>query len=244
MRLNQVLAIESDLKKRVYSELTELDKACRKADLLNGFVSTYEPLAEDGEQFPPEHKRVQFNTREVLQTIHKSLGELFNIEATKDFANCEAKADIVVDGAVLMAQVPTTYLLFLEKQLKDIGTMLERIVELDPAEDWRSDENDRGIHVSAPNKRHRTKKNQRGIVLYPATTEHPAQAQLITEDQIVGYVTTVKRSGAIPREVKRTLQRRVEKLSNVVKSAREEANTREVVRQDASRLLDYVFAEI
>ncbi len=244
MRLNQVLAIESDLKKRVYSELTELDKACRKPDLLNGFVSTYEPLAEDGEMFPPEHKRVQFNTREVLQTIHKSLGELFDIEATKDFANCDAKADIVVDGQVLMAQVPTTYLLFLEKQLKDIGTMLERIVELDPAEEWRGDENDRGMYVSAPNKRHRTKKVQRGIVLYPATTEHPAQAQLITEDQIVGYVTTVKRSGAIPLELKRTLQRRVEKLSNVVKSAREEANTCEVVRRDASKLLDYVFAEI
>ena len=48
MRLNQVLAIESDLKKRVYSELTELDKATRKAELLNGFISTYEPLAEDG----------------------------------------------------------------------------------------------------------------------------------------------------------------------------------------------------
>ncbi|KIG14369.1 hypothetical protein DB30_06844 [Enhygromyxa salina] len=244
MRLNQFLAIESDLKKRVFAELTELDKACRKPDLLNGFVATYEALAEDGEHFPTEQKRVQYNAREVLQTIHKSLGELFNIEATKDFANCEVKADVVVDGKTLMAQVPTTFLLFLEKQLKDIGTMVERIVELDPAEDWRSDENDKGVHVSAPSKRHRTKKIQKGIVLYPATEEHPAQAQLITEDQIVGYVTTIKRSGAIPREVKRTLQRRIEKLSNAVKCAREEANTREVVRQDASAMLDYVFAEL
>ncbi|PRQ06794.1 DUF7873 family protein [Enhygromyxa salina] len=244
MRLNQFLAIESDLKKRVFAELTELDKACRKPDLLNGFVATYEALAEDGEHFPTEQKRVQYNAREVLQTIHKSLGELFNIEATKDFANCEVKADVVVDGQTLMAQVPTTFLLFLEKQLKDIGTMVERIVELDPAEDWRSDENDKGMHVSAPSKRHRTKKIQKGIVLYPATEEHPAQAQLITEDQIVGYVTTVKRSGAIPREIKRTLQRRIEKLSNAVKCAREEANTRDVVRQDASAMLDYVFAEL
>lgn len=244
MRLNQVLAVESDLKKRVFSELTELDKACRKPDLLNGFVSTYEPVAEDGERFPPEQKRVQYNAREVLQSIHKSLGELFDIEATKDWANTEARADIVVEGQTLMAQVPTTFLLFLEKQLKDIGTMIERIVELDTAEDWRSDENDRGVHVSTPSKRHRTKKVQKGIVLYPATEEHPAQTQLITDDQIVGYVTTVKRSGAIPRETKRNLQRRVERLSNAVKSAREEANTREVVRQDASKLLDYVFAEL
>ena len=244
MRLNQVLAIESDLKKRVYSELTELDKACRKPELLNGFVSTYEPLAEDGERFPPEQKRVQYNAREVLQTIHKSLSELFDIEATKDFANCEAKADVVVDGTTIMAQVPTTFLLFLEKQLKDLGTMVERIVELDTAEDWRNDENDRGVHVSAASKRHRTKKVQKGIVLYPATEEHPAQTQLITDDQIIGYVTTVKRSGAIPRELKRTLLRRIEKLSNAVKSAREEANTREVMRKDAGALLSYVFAEL
>lgn len=244
MRLNQVLAIESDLKKRVYSELTELDKACRKAELLNGFVSTYEPVAEDGERFPPEQKRVQYNAREVLQTIHRSLAELFNTEATKDFANCEAKADIVVDGVTIMAQVPPTFLLFLEKQLKDLGTMVERIVELDTAEEWRTDENDRGVHVSVASKRHRTKKVQKGIVLYPATEEHPAQTQLITDDQIVGYVTTIKRSGAIPREIKRNLQRRIETLSNAVKSAREEANTRDVTRHDAAALLAYVFAEL
>ncbi len=243
MRLNQVLSIESELKKRVFTEITELDKACRKPDLLNGFVSTYEPIAEDGEQFPTEQKRVQYNSREVLQSIHRNLNELFDIVATKDYANCEAKADVVVDGNVLMAQVPTTFLLFLEKQLKDIQTMVERIVELDSAEEWREDANDRGVFVSAPTKRHRTKKIQKGIVLYPATVEHPAQTQLITEDQIVGYVTTVKRSGAIPREVRKQLLRRIEKLSNAVKSAREEANTRECQRRDAKALLDYVFAE-
>ena len=244
MRLNQLLAVESDLKKRVYAEVTALDKACRKPDLLNGFVSTYEPVAEDGEHFPPEQKRVQYNTREVLSTIHRSLGELFAVEATKDFANTEAKADIVVEGKTLMAQVPTTFLLFLEKQLKDLGTMVERMVELDTAESWTSDDNDRGVQVSVPSKRHRTKKLQKGIVLYPATEEHPAQTQLITEDQIIGYVTTVKRSGALPKEAKRKLLRRIEGLSNAVKSAREEANTRECERQNPAALLDYVFAEM
>ena len=104
MRLNQVLAIESDLKKRVFSEITELDKACRKAELLNGFVSTYEPLAEDGDLLPTEQKRVQFNSREVLDSLHRGMAELFDIVATKDWANCEAKSDIVVDGKVVLAQ--------------------------------------------------------------------------------------------------------------------------------------------
>ena len=243
MRLNQDLAIESDLKKRVFSEITELDKACRKPDLLNGFVATYEPLAEDGEHFPTEQKRVQFNSREVLDSLHRGMAELFDIVATKDWANCEAKSDVVVDGQVIIAQVPTTFLLFIEKQLKDMQTMIERIVELDSAEEWREDGNDRGVFVSAPSKRHRTKKLQKAIVLYPATVEHPAQTQLITDDQIVGYVTTVKRSGAIPRETKKRLLRRIEKLANAVKAAREEANTRDCQRRNAAAVLDYVFSE-
>jgi hypothetical protein len=33
----------------------------------------------------------------------------------------------------------------------------------------------------------------------PATGEHPAQTQLITEDEIVGFSKTIKQSGAIPK---------------------------------------------
>ena len=45
--------------------------------------------------------------------------EALNIEAERDWANCDAKADIEVDGAVLIAQAPSTFLLHLEKRLSD-----------------------------------------------------------------------------------------------------------------------------
>lgn len=41
-------------------------------------------------------------------------------------------------------------------------------------------------------------KTQRPIVLYDATDNHPAQAQLITEDVLAGLQEKVDISGAIP----------------------------------------------
>lgn len=45
---------------------------------------------------------------------------LFDVTATKDWANCEARADVTVDGWVLVSAVPVSCLLFLEKRLTDI----------------------------------------------------------------------------------------------------------------------------
>jgi len=59
---------------------------------------------------------------------------MFDIVATQDWANCQAVADVVVDDQVILAQVPFTHLLFLEKQLLDIQTLVEKLPVLDPAE--------------------------------------------------------------------------------------------------------------
>lgn len=41
---------------------------------------------------------------------------MFDVVATQDFANCQAKADVMVEGRVLIKDAPVTHLLFLEKQ--------------------------------------------------------------------------------------------------------------------------------
>lgn len=65
---------------------------------------------------------------------------------------------------------------------------------------------------------------QKPIVLYAATPEHPAQTQLITEDVLAGYWSTVKQSGAMPATEKLALLERIDKLLRAVKDAREAAN--------------------
>ncbi|MDP2339573.1 MAG: hypothetical protein Q8O67_01335 [Deltaproteobacteria bacterium] len=232
-KLNQILAVEKGTKSRVYSEVTTMNASAQKPALFNGFSKNWKPKDEDSEVFPPESLRVQQNAREMLQNLARHLTELFDVSASKDWANCLARADVVVDGKVLLKQSPATYLLFLEKQLNDIQTFVGNLPILDPAEEWRFDEAS-NVYKSELTKTARTKKVQKPIVLYDATKEHPAQTQLITEDVVIGHWDTVKHSGALPPKRRQELLERVEKLIKAVKFAREEANAQEAEKKDVA----------
>ncbi|MBK9032832.1 MAG: hypothetical protein IPL61_16435 [Myxococcales bacterium] len=241
-KLNQILAIEKGLKTRVYAEFTELHNATQKPGLMNGFHKAYQPRDEDGETYPPEAQKVQHNAADVLERVATILTELFDITATKDWANCQAKADVIIDGRVLLRDVPATYLLFLEKQLSDLSTFIAKMAELDPGSDWSVDPST-GLFRTEPSATQRTKKLQRPIVLYDATEHHPAQTQLITEDVIAGQWITVKHSGAIPAPRKKQLLARIERLSHAVKYAREQANSIESPDQKlAKEVFAFLFA--
>ena len=221
--------MEKGVKARAFAELSELNKVIQKPALFNGFAKAYQPKDAEGETLPPENQRVQFVATEVLRSVERGLGELFDITARKDWTNCVAKADVLVDGNVVLTGAPVSFLLFLEKQLTDIRTFVGNLPVLDPAESWSEDKNS-GLYRTEPTSTHRTKKVQKPIVLYPATPEHPAQTQIITEDVIVGFWSQVKQSGAIPRPQKLIILDRVERLLKAVKEAREAANIQEEVK--------------
>jgi hypothetical protein len=240
-KLNQILAIEKGIKTRVYAEFTELHQATQKAPLMNGFHKSYQPRDEDGETYPSESQKVQHNASEVLERVAKSLAELFDITATKDWTNCNARADVVVDGQALLKDVPATYLLFLEKQLSDLHTFVGKMTELDPGSDWSVDPGT-GLYKTDTTLTQRTRKVQRPITLYEATKEHPAQTQLITEDVIAGTWMTIKYSGAMPAPRKKQLLARIEKLSNAAKFAREQANAAEATDKKLGKeVFDFLF---
>jgi hypothetical protein len=240
-KLNQILAIEKGIKTRVYAEVTDLHQATQKPPLMNGFHKTYQPRDEDGETYPAESQKVQHQAAEVLDRIAAGLRELFDITATKDWANCTTKADVIVDGRVLLEGAPATYLLFLEKQLSDLHTFVSKMAELDPGSDWSVDPGT-GLYKTEPTVTQRTRKVQRPITLYEATKEHPAQTQLITEDVIAGQWITIKYSGAIAAPRKKQLLGRIEKLSNAVKFAREQANAAEAPDKKVGKeVLDFLF---
>lgn len=240
-KLNQILAIEKGIKTRVYAEFTELHQATQKSALMNGFHKSYQPRKEEDETYPPESQKVQYNASEVLERVATALAELFDITATKDWANCTARADVIVDGRALIKDVPATFLLFLEKQLQDLHTFVGKMTELDPGSDWAIDQGT-GLYKTDTIATQRTKKVQRPITLYEATKEHPAQTQLITEDQIAGTWMTIKYSGAIPAPRKKQLLSRIEKLSNAVKFAREQANAAEATDKKLGKeVFDFLF---
>ena len=150
--------------------------------------------------------------------------------ATKDWTNCVARAYVVVDGQTVAADVPVTYLLFLEKQLVDLHTFVKKLPVLDAAESWVRDDSTDSWRTE-PVRTIRTKKVPRNHVKAEATEKHPAQVEVYYEDVAVGYWTTVKFSGALPAKRVNEILDRVVALQTAVKFAREEANNAEAVDQ-------------
>src|SRR6266436_2367862 len=108
-KLNQIIAVEKNIKSRALQDLTEAHHALQKTALLAGIARTYRPKDEEGEQLPPESTRVQAKGEEIIRKTSETLSKLFDVVATKDWANCQTKADIVVDGRTLLSNVPATY---------------------------------------------------------------------------------------------------------------------------------------
>lgn len=227
-KLNQIIAVEKGIKARVYGEITDLNKAIQKPELFNGFSKTYKKKDEDGEDLPPEKKRVQFSTVEIFRSVERLSSELMEVTARKDWTNCEAKGDVMVDGKTIVVGAPVSFLLFMEKQLTDLRTFVGNVPVLDEAEAWSMDINS-GLYKTEPTSTHRTKKIAKPIVLYPATPEHPAQTQMVAEDVIAGFWQQEKHSGAMPKPEKEAIAERVEKLLRAVKEAREAANVHDEV---------------
>ncbi|WP_246080419.1 hypothetical protein [Nonomuraea mesophila] len=239
--LNQILAVEKGVKADVQRRVSDVHHTVQKAPLLSGISRTYQPIDDEGEQLPPESTRVQVKVEDVVKDAADALTRLFDVTATKDVANCSAKADVVVDGRVLLEDVPVTYLLFLEKQLVDLRTLISKLPTLDPSETWTLDANT-DTWRTEPVKTTRTKKVPRNHVLAEATEHHPAQVQVFTEDVVVGYWTKVTFSGAVPQRRVNELLDRLTKLQDAVKYAREEANGIEVVdRRIGDALFGYLF---
>jgi len=242
-KLNQIIAISAGKKTQAHKTITEAYQQLQKTTLLEGISRTYKAKDDEGEQLPPERKLVQVKVRQAIRFVSTALVDLFDIVATQDHTNCSARANITVDGQIILRGVPVTTLLFLEKQLVDIHTFVEKLPTLDPGESWGYNA-EVDHYASEPYQTSKTKKVMKNHVKAEATKEHPAQVETYTEDVIVGYWTTLKFSGAMPAREKNEMLERVRKLQEAVKAAREEANNVEAEeRKIGAAVLQFVFGK-
>lgn len=240
-KLHEIVAIAKGVKSRVYGEVQSLHKEAQKAEPYTGQNKVYRAKDDDGEKFPPESKRVRLNAEDVLKKVAKLQTEQFDTEATKDASNCLAFADLTVDGHILFPKAPVTFLLFLEKQLVDMRTFVDKMPTLDEAEDWTLDPNT-GVFRSNLSTTHKTKKIEKALVLYEATKDHPAQTKTVTEDVVIGWWDTIKHSGALPAPRKEALLERIDKLLKATKRAREQANNIDATEKEVGgAVFGYLF---
>lgn len=243
MKLNQVLAVERNIKNTAPKRVTDAHRKCAKGTLFMGFVKDYSAAREGGLAHPTKRTKVQFTVAEAFATLREEYARLFDVTQTKDAANCEARADVVVDGVTIITQAPATFLLWAEKKLQDVRKFINEVPTLDGAYDWRLDTND-GLFKADGGRTESTKKVQKPIVMYDATPEHPAQCQLVSEDVVVGHWKTVLHSGAIPATTKAGYLKRVDTLYEAVVKARETANQIDATSQySGEAIFKYIFGE-
>lgn len=226
--LHQAVALESGIRAKTYRKTTDLWKFLQKPGLFSGLSRVYEPLDDEGEQLPPESTQVQMHAETVLRQGFDELARQWDITATRDWGNCTARADVVVDGRVIIASAPTHFLLWAAKQLQDVRAVILALPVHDPADVWRPDQSSGLWKTDPPVRTRKTSKVPRNHVRATATDKHPAQVDTYFEDVTVGHWVSTKTSGAVPATRQAQLLSRVEALQEAVTRARQVANATEV----------------
>lgn len=241
LKLNQVNSILTQKKPETEKFVTELYKIVQKEALFSGRERQYRPLDEiNGQKLPPESQKVQQRVDVLLSGLKQKWEDLWSFVLTQDSGNQKAVADIVVDGNVLAKNVPISTLLYLDKQVNDLETFINKLPTPCPSEEWTQDQAT-GLLKSKSTESVRTSKEPTVIVKYEATEKHPAQTELFTKDVPVGTWTQILYSGSIQVSQKEELLKKVRKVQEAIKIAKENANSIEVERQSIKPLLDFIF---
>jgi hypothetical protein len=177
MKLNQLVAVEKGVRARETEKLSSVYKTFQRSDAFLGLVRKYKPLADDittaaGEVLPNEQKNVQERVADLVEVLKGAASEIADVTYQRDMTNTVAKADVRVQGKVLVKDAPVPYLLSLEKQLNDLHSEVKKIPTLDPAERWNYD-TQLGVYVSETAETARAKKVSGVLTLSPATKPDP-----------------------------------------------------------------------
>jgi len=244
-KLHELLAVEGDAAK-VYGKVIEEASTTfsKKQDHFWGQVKaiTFFDEARAGEN-TQDSKPMVTTVREKLEYVAGHGARYLDIIAQKEATNQTAKADVVIDGNVLIADVPVTHLLTLETKLKELRQVYDSIPTLDPSVSWVEDPNSaKGVYKSQTAAvTFRTEKKLMHKVLVDATDKHPAQIEKWSEDKPVARIETNKTSGMLSSADKSVLLARIDRLAEAVKRARQRANGAPIVEIKVGKaIFDYL----
>lgn len=244
-KLHEVLGAQTQITQQADKTRTELAATFeKKRHLFAEKRSTFKSTQEGTPDVSEIQSTLQSTVAKELSWITPILVRHIDNEATIDAGNTIAKADVKLDdGTVILTGVPATQLMQLAKRLNDIFTLVSAIPTLDPAAGFMPDPSrGEGIYVARETRKQRTKKIQQPLVLIQPTEHHPGQAQLITNDVVIGDLIEQEWSGLITPAEKSDMLDRIEELRRAVKTARARAN--DVPVDDVKigqKLLDRIF---
>lgn len=245
-KLHEVLAVEGDLEGQYKKIIEEATTVFKKGEHFIGGTKTltmFDEGRKHEEEAGYEHRALTTTVKDKLKYASTSIIRYLDAVAQKESTNQLAKADVELNGAVILAEVPATLLLGLETKLKTIRGMYEAIPTLGPGIEWKRDET-QGPDVwvmAEPETAMKTEKVIKPFVMYEATKEHPAQVKELSDTVNVGIYKRRHVSGALSPKEKSELLGRVDNLIRAVKKARQRANMQEVAKKDIGKILmDYI----
>lgn len=246
LKLSAILGEEKKMVPTWDGQLTEIQLLVRKVSFFNGFVRTYHPFSVEGEteiKYPEERQKVEQRVDELVVRAANLWTDLFNITFTKDAANMEAKADVVVDGTVLVKDAPVSWLLWADKRIQEVRTFFDSLPTLNEAEYWEKDDvsgmwKSKSIHTI------KTEKIPVAYVMYPHSDKHPAQVERVQKDVPIGEYAKQNFSSALQAERKRKVLEKIDRVLIALKVARANANSIEVEKlQIAKPMFEYILAD-
>jgi len=241
-QLHELLAVEASLKghsDRVSKET--ITNFTKKDQLFKGKTRQYQPVNDEGEKYPDESVTMTTTVPARLQYTWDAVVAAVDATYQKEVTNTVAKADIELNGEVLVAGVPATALLTLEGKLKEIRAIVEKTPTLEPGKGWTKDDAQENTWKSKEVTTIKTKKIEDFKTVAPATKEHPAQVAKVVTDETVGHWNQTEISGEITSDDKMKMLTRIDNIFREVKKARARANTTDVVTDViGKKILDYV----
>ncbi|TGO03524.1 hypothetical protein PN36_05170 [Candidatus Thiomargarita nelsonii] len=253
--LHEILAIEQEYKanaERARNQSIETFRSKQKH--FTGMRRTFRPFAVDEQMGDEGGERLEAETRlvktvaEELEQMLKSVSEAVDLGYQIDQANTRAKADIVIDDDVIAKDVPATFLLQLEKRLREIRAVLKEIPCFDPVRLWSLDPGADKKYVlrAEPVTTIRKQRTKKYNVMYEATKEHPAQVDIVEIEEPIGEIRSYEWTGMLSPGSKTAILEQLEKLLSAVKTARSRANIVVVDNEKkiARKLFNYLLKPI
>ena len=250
-QLHELLAVEGDLKgeKTKIKEET-LNTFNKKPNLFVGSLRTLE-MFDEGRQ---EEEAAGVERQEMATTVPKKLAytskafsRFWDAKLQKESANQAAKADIVIDDAIFMKDVPVTFLLGMEDELKQLRAVYDAVPTLQAGVEWIKDVQKgpgywKAAHASS---KHKTEKTVQSKIIVPASKEHPAQIREWAEDRPVGRYTTENWSGMISPAEKSIIMGKLDMVLRACKKARQRANNQEVSKVTiGKKIFDFIHIDL
>lgn len=233
-KLHETLSVIDSLQTQLKAILEEAKGTlANKEGLFKGIIVEQRSLAvsdDDKVEFPDakEVSEVAENVPSKLQYVGNFLASFLDAEYQKDEGNRIAKADIVVDGDVLLSGVSAVTLLTLEHKLRAFRDVAASAKTYDPTRVWTPAPNTPNVFEAPPVRKALKVAREGAEIVVKESDKHPAQWRPVKIERIVATRETRELTGLISPLRKHKLLARIDAVIVAVKQARQRANEVEV----------------